>query len=243
MDPFDIFSDKYAWTPAGHKNNTFSVGHFTPLDADGIPERNHFDASCKHELFKQWVNDDRMPLGSYVKYSSLCPVLLYDFGRKRNKSTCPFVRYKDLCDPVDEDGYIVYNGMHNSGRDPRHFASPDITQKDLNDLYRGCQAQAASCRHLTPSRDDFAHKVVVYAERINKRGGVLIKDHGPTALVSKINSKFLWNIRLEPQVNRTRSEDFPYAQIASCVWFRESMGNVELNARRVCRDLELELKS
>lgn len=235
---FDLFSDKYAWTKCDHKNNDFTVGYFTEVRPDGRTDRSVFDEKATHDLFTKWT-EDRIPIGSMVRYSSLYPVLLHDFSKKKTKNR--FVRYVELCEPVEHDGMLVYNGLYNSGRDPRHFASNDINKKDLKDLYRGCQAMMASCKDLAPDKDGFAHKIVVYVERINKEGGILFRDNGSVAQLKKMNRIFYWSLRLEHHVDRARSEDFPYAQPASCVWFRPAMGVFHLNCMKVCRDLESDL--
>jgi hypothetical protein len=231
---FELFTDRYAWTPTQNKHNGFGVGYFTQIHPDGSTERSLFEQKLEHDMFQPY-QDDPMPLGSLVRYTSLYPVLLHDFTKRHTRNT--FVNYTDLAEPVDDHGYLVYNGLYNSGKDPRELATNDLTQENLNDLYRGCQTVNATCRELSPNRKGFAHKIVVYVEKINKEGGVLMKDKEHIAELKKMNRRFVWTVRLQTQVNRQRSEDFPYAQPASCVWFREPMGQLHLAARKVCRDM------
>ena len=239
---FELFSDRYAWTPASHKNNDFGVGYFTEVYPDGSLARTAFEQKMRHDLFEKWDRETDIPLGALVRYSTLYPVVLHDFNKRVQPVTNKFVRYTEMAEPVDELGRLVYNGLHNSGRDPRELVAPDLTQADLNDLYRGCQCKTARCRKLSPSMDTFSHKIVVYVERLNPDGGCMFQNQGDVAMLKKLDKKFKWTIRLQPQVNRDRSEDFPYAQLAPCIWFRPPMGKMHLTARKVCRDLEYDLR-
>jgi len=244
-----LWGDEFAWTPRDHPSNDYGVGYLTPLRrSDGAVLRAAFDERQAHNLFEKWDGTQALPpSGSLVHYGSLYPVLLRDFDESAappvgGEGVGGLLRFDELRLPVDETRLLVYNGCHNSQRDPRAL----VTERNLADLFRGCQSLGASCRALKPRKRDFRFRIAVYVERLNYEGGVLLATYpkGATcenvevAQLRKMGNNFRWYARLRPHVERGRSEDFPYAQPACALWFRRPMGRVELYSRRVCRDTE-----
>ena len=45
---FELFTDRYAWTPTQNKHNGFGVGYFTQIHPDGSTERSLFEQKLEH---------------------------------------------------------------------------------------------------------------------------------------------------------------------------------------------------
>lgn len=222
----------------------------------------------------------QVPRGSLIRYACLYPVLLCDYSlttptaettarsssKKKNRGEVygdknkdenhiavgSFVRYEDLCRPVDDTRLLVYNGCYNSRRDPRSLtttSSPSSSDNTaLTDLFRGCQSKFASCQTLHPRRRDFDFRIVAYVERLNKQGGAMVATypsgaHPEVVKLRKLGrNNFTWYARLCLEVDRKRSVDFPYAQPACVLWYRQPMGRVLLCSRKLCRDMQNDLE-
>lgn len=244
-------SERYAWTPSHHPNNDYGVGYLTPIEpATGRYEREAFEERAAQHLYVRYGKHPGdpvylPPLGSMVRYGNLYPVVMHDFRYRRRKrfSKGTPLGYEDLMQPFTESRLLVYNGCHNSRRDPRVLAE----EHRWVDLCRGCQTQHVSDPNVVRSVLDEGMSewcVVVYVERWSKLPGAVIAHRDTATTLRRYDATYgvrIWSVRTVPHVDRTRGHDFPFAQLACDLWYRPPMGRLEFTARQVCRSMTMDL--